>query len=212
MVKQLGPKTWYKTGYVKETDAYIALSDLFYDTFCYLGSEVVVFDPYFIGNIVEDKTTKSLSISSEDQKAFLNAIARHLFDTNFSAKFIICGCRKRAKSNAENDPDSKLTTIQDLYRKYQNYLNKIMPPHKLYPEYVEIIETSKSFHNRYYFSKITNDKSITLSKPIVVTNSIGNIEEIDIIPIENASQSRVICSRYAPLLSSANSISGVYNG
>lgn len=211
-MKQLGPKTWYKTGYIEETDAYIALSDIFYNLFRYLGNEILIFDPYFIGNIVEDKTTKALSVNSECQKAFLNAIARHLFETGFSARFIICGCRQRAKSQITKDTNIEQTKIEDLYRKYQIYLNKMMPPHKLYPEYVEIVETSESFHNRYYFSKNTNDKSITLSKPIVVTNSIGNIEEIDIMPVEDASQSRVICSRYAALLSSANSISGVYNG
>lgn len=211
-MSQITPTTWYETNYINGTNPHEALSDLFYDVFRCLGSEIIVFDPYFIGDIVEDENTKALSAKSESQIAFLNAVSRHLFETNFSAKFIICGCRERAKSQARKCTNSKLTIIENMYRKYQKYLNGIVSGHDLYPENVDFFETKESFHNRYYFSRIIEQKSVLLSKPIVVTNSIGNIREVDIIPVENELQIRTICSKYVSMLSSAKSINEVLSG
>lgn len=205
------PITWYKSNYIAESDGYIALSDIFYNVFKYLGSEVVVFDPYFIGNLNEDLTTKALSIASEDQKAFLNAIGRYLFETNFSVKIAIYGCPNRAKSQVTKDSSCESTKMEGLYNKYQKYLNGLMPPYKLYPKYVDFFVAAYEFHNRYYFSKVTIGGSTSLSKPFVVTNSIGNLKEVDIIPVEDESQANMICSKYVSLLSS-KSINEVLNG
>ncbi|MDP3114743.1 MAG: hypothetical protein Q8M98_08200 [Candidatus Cloacimonadaceae bacterium] len=206
------PITWYKSNYFSDNDAYMALSDIFYDLFNFLGPDIIIFDPYFIGPIQEHDATNALSMVFEDQRAFINAIGRYLFESDFTVKFTICGYPKRAKTQIIKDNSSVLTKLEDLYTRYPIYLNGIMPPKKLYPNFVDFVASNDEFHNRYYFSRDTSDGSSSLLKPIVVTNSIGNIKEVDIVPVNDELQCAMICSKYINLLSGAKSINEVLNG
>jgi hypothetical protein len=187
-------KSWFYELQLKETNTYQTLCDLFLDSFCYLGSNIIIFDPYFIGNLDEDDSTRLIHAKGS-QIAFLNAMIIHLFRYKWKAKFTIIGYNHRANSS--------LHTIYPLYKKYINSFVKSVP---LCPNLIEFRYASKDFHNRYYLKYSSKDSILSISKPLIITNSIGNINEVDIVTVEDDIQEMIICSKCQSLFNQSKNI------
>lgn len=52
------------------------------------------------------------------------------------------------------------------------------------------------FHARYWFSLIDQDGVEVLDRCVIITNSIGNMSELDIVPVIDESQLRQITRQY----------------
>lgn len=59
--------------------------------------------------------------------------------------------------------------------------------------------SNKDFHNRYWFSIIEKEGIKLLEKCIIITNSIGNMNEVDIMVVNDEAQLNQIIRKYSEL-------------
>ena len=67
---------------------------------------------------------------------------------------------------------------------------------------IKFCDAQDKFHNRYWFS--LSEKDDFLDKCVVITNSIGNMNELDILPINDKDQLKTIAREYSQLFKNSN--------
>jgi len=242
--------TWQRDVYSDNIEANKALSDIFRNTFNYLGSNIVIADPYFIGNFDNDKLNNQINPHSDCQIAILNALA-HSAISNKGLKLSILGCFKRASNQIELDNNieigyngtiksheieqhfvesskiasgvkekiksntdeifvlikirekSNSSKIDDLFENYEKFFTGFISKNKLEKylskQSITILNASENFHNRYWFSIKEENGNDVLDKCVIITNSIGNINEVDIINVTDEIQRKQIIRKYTYL-------------
>lgn len=189
------PFSWQKEVYVEIDIANEKLSDRFESLLNYLGPKILIADPYFLGNMKGSADQLSLF---GDQLAFLNAMVLSYHKMGLE-KVVVLGTWKRAKNQLSAED---MNGSADIFDRYKSCLQSIFAKNELGFE-VLFLNTKVEFHNRYWFSLIEQDGIERLDKCIIITNSIGNIREVDFIPVMDESQRKQITSKYTYLYKNA---------
>lgn len=192
--------TWQQNVYADKNTANKKLSDLFKSILDYLGPKILIADPYFINNINQDKTTKALSLT-HCQTAFINGLIHSAIEKGIT-QLNILGC-SRATNHLDSDDTGTLTKMELIFENYEKVFRRFIADSKLekyFPSSTIVFKkANEDFHNRYWFSLIDKEGIEVLDKCVVVTNSIGNMSELDIIPVTDESQLRQITRKYTGL-------------
>jgi hypothetical protein len=189
--------TWQHNVYSDTIEANKKLSDLFTSILDYLGPKILVADPYFINKIKQDDLTQSHSLS-HCQVAFINALIHSAIEKGIT-QLTVLGC-SRATNHLDRDDTGELTKIDLMLENYEKVFRGFIASSKLEPYFpagtVVFKKAKEDFHNRYWFSLIEKEGVEILDKCIIITNSIGNISEVDIIPVSEHVQLRQITRKY----------------
>lgn len=192
--------TWQQNIYVNNKEGNQKLSDLIKSIFDYLGPKILIADPYFINNITHDITTKVPKLT-HCQSAFINALIHSSVEKGIT-QFNVLGC-SRATNHLDTDETGSLTKIDLMINSYEkvfrsfikeSQLEKYFPPATIF-----FRKAKEDFHNRYWFSLKEIDGIEVLDKCVIITNSIGNMSELDIIPVTSKSQISQITRKYTGL-------------
>ncbi len=184
--------TWQQNIYADEKTANEELSDLFKKTFEYLGPQIVVADPYFIGDIKIDSLTNQFQ-PTNCQLAFINALIHTAIESNIE-KLYILGFWTRAKRQVEKDGTHTTIKIDQLFGNYEKIIKWIIKSNNLQkyftPSSIHFLNAKEDFHNRYWFSLKNNDGIDIFDKCIIVTNSLGGISktEVDFVNVKDKPQ------------------------
>lgn len=194
--QKLKPIYWEKDLFNNNREAYTKLSDIFRTVFEYLGEKILIADPYFIGLIKLKETTNEYELS-KCQLSLVNAITHYSLEFKPNS-FIILGCNSRANNLPDGVKDESTTKTDRRFENYNKFLKNYISQNKLkdYFPTITFKNSQNTFHNRYWFSIINENGVEKLDKCVVITNSFGNIEEIDIIPCTDKEQSNLIISRF----------------
>ncbi len=193
---KLKPIYWEKDLFNNDIEAYKKLSDIFKTVFEYLGENILIADPYFIGLIKLKETTNEFELS-KCQLSLINAITHYSleFKTN---SFTILGCNSRANNLSDGVDDENTTKTERRFENYNKFFENYISQNELknyFPSFT--FKNSKTtFHNRYLFSIINENGVEKFDKCIIFTNSFGNIEELDIVPCTDEEQINLITSRF----------------
>lgn len=184
--------TWQQNVYADKKEANKRLSDLFKSIFDCLGPKILIVDPYFFGEIEEDSVTTELHLK-DDQIALVNAMTHSALEKGIS-KFYFLGYWGRARNQLAID---WITKYEKFFKGYinSNKLEKHFPSST-----IEFLNAQTEFHARYWISLIDQNGVEVLDKCVIITNSIGNINEIDIVPVTDKSQLQQIIRQYTGIL------------
>jgi len=195
--KSITSFTWQQSVYADEKEANQKLSDLFKLIFDYLGPNIVIADPYYFGEIKQDDVTAEMYLKN-DQIAFINAMTHSALEKGID-KINFLGYWARARNQLATDWFSK---YEKFFKRYilLNKLEKFFPSSS-----IRFYNSKTEFHPRYWFSLVDQDGIEVLDKCVILTNSIGNMSELDIIPITDESQLRQITRKYTGLFNNSQS-------
>ena len=190
------PFTWHTDLLAGNDTNFIKLSDLIRQTLLYLGPDVLIADPYFLGDY-----TISAGITSvkKFQMPLLNAVCHSFFDTALS-KLSIMGYNGRANDHVQKNESMEGTKTEQRFKIYETVLSKMLSKNILE---IDFFSSNSEFHNRYWFGCKKMDDKILFEKVIVLTNSFGDLKEIDFIEITDKAQKEIIFSKYSHLLNNA---------
>ena len=177
--------TWQQGVYLDKKIASQNLSDLFKKLFDYLGPRMVVSDPYFIGDVKVDDTTKQF-LPSHCQQAFINALVRSAVENGIE-QLTILGHWARARKQIEKDQTQEGNKVDQFFENYERWLKGVISNNKLQeyfpPSSILFRNAKEDFHNRYWFSQKNEGGFDILDKCVIITNSIGNIIEVDAVNV-----------------------------
>lgn len=204
---KIRPYSWYGPYYSDEKAADIKLSDMFRELFVFLGPTVMIADPYFLGPLRKDETTDAVTLS-RCQTAFLSAMLRSLVDGTIK-ELLILGFNTRANQVEGKDEATSISKKENRFKGYEILLGGIFGSKQLQAYKkdfrIEFFNNSRDFHNRYWFGIKDKDGVRILDRGVAVTNSIGNIFEVDFFTIEEPEQLRELTTRYLSFINSADS-------
>jgi len=200
--------SWQKDIYAFTNDANQKLSNKFRELLDYLGPKILIADPYFINDIKQNELTESFNLS-DCQISFLNAVALSAVNPGIT-ELIIMGVNSKANNHFDIDDAMMGTTTDQRFIKYEKLFRDLIELSQLStylpPSTIHFKNAPKTFHSRYWFS-FSDDKK-KLEKCVIVTNSIGNMQEADFTPVTNKAQLSQIASRYIDLFNrSTNELS-----
>lgn len=187
--------TWQENVYADKKTANQKLSDLFKSILDYLGPKILIADPYFFGEIKEDIVTAELHLK-DDQIALVNAMTHSALEKEI-AKLYFLGYWGRARNQLASDWINKYEKFYKMHI-LSNKLEKYFPPSSII-----FSNAQTEFHGRYWFSLVDQDGVEVLDKCIIITNSIGNMSELDIMPVTDESQLRQITRKYTGLFNNS---------
>jgi hypothetical protein len=187
--------TWQQNVYADNKEGNQKLSDLFKSIIDYLGPKILITDPYFFGEIKEDTVTKELQLK-DDQIALINAITHSAIEKEIS-KLYFLGYWGRARNQLAND---WITKYEKYFKGFilSNKFEKYFPSST-----IMFFNAQTEFHARYWFSLVDQDGLEVLDKCVIITNSIGNMSELDIMPVTDESQLRQITRKYTGLFNNS---------
>lgn len=193
--------TWQREVYANTTEADKKLSDKFKEIFNYLGPNILIADPYYINDFKQDPVTNNFELR-HCQIAFINSLIHSAILGNIK-KITILGVNSRANNHATSDTTIEATKTEQRFNKYESLLKEIITNNNLktfFPvESIVFKNSNKDFHNRYWFSIIEKDGIKLLEKCIIITNSIGNMNEVDIMVVNDEAQLNQIIRKYSEL-------------
>lgn len=203
----ISPVTWQHNVFATSLEANSKLADSFKQVFDYLGPKIVVADPYFIGNFKQDEVTNVITIT-HCQQALIAALIHSAVEKGI-VQFTILGC-SRATNQLDADSVGPLGKIEVMIERYEKLFKRAIEENRLKkiltPSSIIFKRAASDFHNRYWFSIKESNGFEVLDKCVVVTNSVGNINEVDLIPITDDIQRRQIVLRYSGLYKNANQL------
>lgn len=186
---KFSPFSWQRDMYASLNDANQMLSNRFQNLIQYLGSNILIADPYFINDIKDELTTCQLSL--------LNAIAISSVQNGIK-KLTFLGVNGRANQHFDKKEELDGTTTEQRFQKYRNlfdlFIGKNNLSKYLEPKTIQFNSAISDFHNRYWFS--FSEDCTQLKRCIIVTNSIGNMAEVDFIEVTDETQLRQLTSKY----------------
>lgn len=131
-----------------------------------------------------------------DQIALVNAITHSAIEKEI-LKLYFLGYWGRARNQLANDWISK---YEKFFKGYilTNKFEKYFPSST-----IMFLNAQNEFHARYWFSLVDQDGVEVLDKCVIITNSIGNMSELDIMPVTDESQLRQITRKYTGLFNNS---------
>ncbi|BBL61010.1 hypothetical protein MARBORIA2_17370 [Methanobrevibacter arboriphilus] len=175
------------------------LSYIFKSIFDELGTNILIIDPYFIGDL--SNTLKGCQV------AFINAFNIYAFENNCNneqIKIEFLGLSSKAK-NSNNDPSlskHENEKVDDFQKGYFEIFKRILNENNFFGKVnmrflkIENVPNIKDkFHNRYWCGL---DEDGDINKCIEVTNSVGNINEVSFYLLNNK-QCNTIYRKYNDL-------------
>lgn len=198
----ISPLIWHRGEFANTDVADMQLSDYFRSLFNYLGPNVVIVDPYFINEISIDIVTNSYNLR-HCQKAFFNSLF-HSFVEKKIEKVYILGYWARASDKIKTNVPNGSTKALTLFNIYERVIkgniigNKLQ--HYIPNGSIEFYNADVDIHNRYWFSFTKENEVITLNKVVTCSNSIGNMNEVDFLPVLDVNASQKLCRRYGELV------------
>jgi len=123
----------------------------------------------------------------------------HLFRNKWKAKFAIVSSNPRFN-------------IRKEYTQYKRFLSKFKVPQLLCPNLIEFRYVNRDFHGRYFLKKVTEDGREVLTKAVIITNSIGNIKEVDFMAITDCVQREMVAQKCLSLYTESLSVEEEING
>lgn len=191
--------TWQRDVYASSIDADKRLSDKFRELMSYLGPNILIADPYYLNNIKQDRLTQSV-ILSHCQVSFLNALSLCSTTTGIN-QIVILGYNSRANKQFDRDDSLAHNTTEQRFKRYDKVIRNFISLNRLSQylpsSFLHLKNAKEDFHSRYWFS-FSNDKN-RLEKCIIVTNSIGNMKEVDFVPVTDEAQLTQITAKYIDL-------------
>lgn len=198
--------TWQREVYSETNKADAKLSDLFKNIIDYLGPNILIADPYFINNIKQDPGSKQ-PILTHCQAAFINALFHASIDTGVQSIQIL-GYWARAKSFADKKTEEDAAKFHSYFERYEQVLRELITINKLEkylpPNTIKFMNAKEDFHNRYWFSYSDCQGNPELEKCLILTNSIGNINELDVMKVTDQAQQLQIFRKYSKKLGKAD--------
>ncbi|MBK9284371.1 MAG: hypothetical protein IPM51_08615 [Sphingobacteriaceae bacterium] len=195
-VDKFEPFTWHVDLLTGEETNFVKLSESIKTTLNYLGPNVIITDPYFLGDY---SIESGQIIVKKFQMPLLNAICHSFFDEVLT-KLVILGYNGRANEHFESNEELAGTKTEQRFKIYEKVLGKMLSENILN---IEFYSSISEFHNRYWLGFKEVDGRPILEKVIVVTNSFGDLKEIDFIEITDKAQKEIIFSKYSSILSHA---------
>ena len=196
--------TYQQDVYSDSIDANAKLSDLFKSIFDYLGPKILIADPYFLGIFKQDNITQEIALYN-DQIALLNALIHSALEYGID-RFSILGYWGKASDLLLKEDDGTRHKIDFLL--YEKKIRQIIERSNLQYYFTDtsllFLNAKKEFHNRYWFSISEKDGIEILEKCVIITNSIGNIKEVDFILVTDDLQLRQIVQKYTDLWKNAD--------
>jgi hypothetical protein len=194
--------SWYGPDYADEKAADIHLADKFKELFDFLGPRVLISDPYYLGPFRRGRGERPISLS-RDQIAFLSSLMRAVVEGSVEELYIL-GYNARAK-NADRKPEEPdLTIVEALFRDYHQLLLRTFASYQLSlfgsKFRMQFLNNKRDLHGRYWFRINTYEGIDRLDRCVIMTNSLGNISEIDIIQVKEVEQLRELTMRYIGFL------------
>jgi hypothetical protein len=189
--------SWYGPFFADDKTANIQLSDKFKELFDYLGPSVLIADPYFIGPFRKDDSAGTLTLS-KCQVAFLAALLRSVVDGAIKELYIL-GLNSRANQAEGRDETTNLTKKEDRFINYEKVIlhsfesNQLQSFRKDFR--MEFLNNKRDMHGRYWFGMSNEGGIRALNKCVIMTNSIGNISEVDFMPVLEERQLRELTER-----------------
>lgn len=205
-VSKLSNFTWQRDVYADTNEADKKLSDKFKELFEYLGPKVLIVDPYYINEIKQDNVTNEFALK-HCQIAFINGMIHSSIQGKVKSVNIL-GNNSRANNHLTLDSSLDSTKTEQRFNNYENLLKGLIASNKIqsyFPQGKIIFRSSKTdFHNRYWFSVAEKNGVEILEKCIIITNSIGNMNEVDIMIVEDEAQLNQITRKYYDLLKNSD--------
>lgn len=188
--------TWQQNVYADKKEANQKLSDLFKSIFDYLGPKILIIDPYFFGEIKEDSVTAELHLK-DDQIALVNAMTHSALEKGIS-KLYFLGYWGRARNQLAND---WITKYEKFFKGFinSNEFRKYFPSST-----IEFFNAQTEFHARYWISLVDQNGVEVLDKCVIITNSIGNMSELDIVPVTDKNQLEQIIRQYTGIFKNSH--------
>jgi hypothetical protein len=190
--------TWYGQDYAKEKTADIHLSDKFKELIDYLGPSVMISDPYFLGPFRGNKAVGGIKLS-RDQVAFLAALLRSVVDGSVKELYIL-GYNARANDADRKSGEADLSIKEARFKDYKDVFDQIFVSNKLQSFKsgfnIHFLNNRRDIHGRYWFKIDEINGTERLDRCVILTNSLGNIDEVDINPVEEPQQLRELTARY----------------
>jgi len=198
--------TWQRSVFADPKHADQKLSDLFKSIFDYLGPKILIADPYFLGDVKQDETTKP--ILSANQKALINALAHSAVEHGIIEQVNFLGHWQTTKNQVKKDDTVESNKVDQLFENYERIFKDFISNNKLQRYFsassIKFCDAQDKFHNRYWFSLSEKEEDDFLDKCVVITNSIGNMNELDILPINDKDQLKTIAREYSQLFKNSN--------
>ncbi|MDE6283403.1 MAG: hypothetical protein K2L97_05380 [Muribaculaceae bacterium] len=194
--------TWFETSYNDINVAASNLSDIFVNVLAPLGRDILIVDPYFMGDIKESDGALELSYT---QKAFVNALVTVAVKYGLDSVTIVGNSRS---GNHTKRSDEEATATDAMISRYKRFwqgffgqsLFKSINPWK-----VTFKRSSSDFHNRYWFYG-TPQGTISGERGIIVSNSLSGMIEADFCNIVVRTHFDMVTSRYAEIVNNSNTL------
>jgi hypothetical protein len=199
--KEIQSITWHRNTFASPIEADRKLSAIFKNLFDYLGPRILIADPYFLGHIEKSQAPVQFVLKA-DMISFFNALVHSSMEMGIE-RLDVLGC-SRAAQNPDVTASDGMSKLETILTNYEEYLSGIIRANKiekiLGKEIIQFRCSNEKFHNRYWFSQIEKDGKMLLDKCVVVTNSLGNLDELDILSVSDESQLRTLQMRFSALL------------
>lgn len=199
--------TWQQGVYADEKTGNQKLSDLFKEILDYLGPNILIADPYFIGYVKFDTVTNQFLLSP-CQQAFINALIHSAIEKGID-QLNILGYKSRAENQFKKDETQGASKAEQLFGNYEKLFKGMIRANKLQnyfkPSSIKILNAGNDFHNRYWFSIKEENGIDVLDKCVIVTNSLGGISktEVDFVGVTDKAQLEQIIRNRAVLFTNA---------
>ncbi|MBK9289159.1 MAG: hypothetical protein IPN38_16130 [Flavobacteriales bacterium] len=194
--------TWARDEYLDHASAVQNLSNLFKRIFDHLGPHVLIADPYFLGPMetLSDGTEKPLS---HDQLALINAWVHSSVEYEAQTLTVLGSPKITGQVQSATAGSTK---FEDLMARYDNRFKRLIGDNKLEPILKPgsiLFLRGAEFHNRYWFAVEHKDGHAHLKKCLIVTNSVGNMNEVDMVVVTDDDQLARILRRSHGLYTTA---------
>jgi hypothetical protein len=140
--------------------------------------------------------------------AFFASVIRSVVDGAVK-ELNILGFNQRANLAEGKEEETLFTKTESRFKDYEKVFINLSHSNKLQSYFkdfrLEFLNNSKDFHNRYWFGINSEGGVRKLEKCVTVTNSIGNISEVDFFPVQQDAQLRELTARYLSFLNNAKS-------
>lgn len=198
--------SWFDRAFATPEKAEEALHDIMVEALALSGPNIVIADPYFMGDVEESAGGWKLSAA---QRAFVNAMVKvHVV---YGLESVTLLGNNRMKSQVGKDVPAGATAMQalmDRYRRFWEYVYDDLQSKGIRPWRMEIKNAGADFHNRYWFAADGRGR-IMKERAVSVSNSISGMEEADFCLFGPSHYLDAVTARYEQFMKNAKTILSV---
>lgn len=188
--------TWYELSYHDKMMAEKQLSQKMAEVLSTLGADIVIADPYFIGDM--DLSDGGQLTPAMTQRAFVNALVRVSCLYGLDSVTIVGNSRMKNHSESGDGTDDAMSKLRQKYSMYwrsffEQSAFKYIRPWKM------IFRRAKcDFHNRYWLAAEPENR--LGNRGVVVSNSISGMVEVDFCNILSSKHFNSVIARYGDIV------------